>query len=238
LTDARRTEELLAAFERRSRRARPFIIIGLIIVVVSLAASAIYLNRLLQQERAASAVAYRRAEIIMTQRDLARRTVETSTTTLDQVRGALRRGDIALAQQLLDIATSEVRDATRRPTGVEARPADTTPVQIDQQRRERPQLVFIQFAGSIPRERIVALNRALRAAGWRTQGASGERTPAALGVNEVRYNPADGSEAAEALANAVNQAGIGNRRVEVQPVGIIGRGTLEVWISNAEADAP
>lgn len=93
-----------------------------------------------------------------------------------------------------------------------------------------PERVFIQFAGSLTRERIVALNRGLKEKGWLTQGASGERVASAAGLREVRYS-GDNGKAAEELAAAITATGIvGEVTAKANP--IIGANDLEVWISN------
>jgi hypothetical protein len=95
---------------------------------------------------------------------------------------------------------------------------------------QRDQRVFIQFAGDLTRAEITALNQGLRAAGWRMQGASGERTPNASPLNEVRY--AKGNEdAAKDLADALNQSGIvPGKMIKPKRLDKVGS-NLEVWIS-------
>jgi hypothetical protein len=223
---------------RRSRRTLTIVVVGMLAIVASLVAAVFHFNSLRNEARAAEAAARQQLEINRAERNNALSDSRASQATLAQVREAIAARDFPRALALLDVAQDEVADSGRPPTQAERAAPETPPVRIDQVRRERSQLVFIQFAGSIPRERIVALNRALRSAGWRTQGASGERTEAALGVNQVRYNPADDAAAASALATAVTQAGIGSVALEAVPVEIIRRGTFEVWVSNAEADSP
>ena len=93
------------------------------------------------------------------------------------------------------------------------------------------QPVYIQVAGLLTRAQITALNQGLKTAGWQPQGSSGERTPKAAGLNQVRY-AGDNGLAAKELADALNATGIvpGNRISAVQTPGI-GPGNLEVWIS-------
>lgn len=93
-----------------------------------------------------------------------------------------------------------------------------------------PQEVYIQFAGSLTRAQITALNAALRGAGWRVQGKSGERTPSALRFNEVRYS-GESLPAAEALAAAINSSRIVPTTVQPKRVAAIGANHLEIWIS-------
>lgn len=92
-----------------------------------------------------------------------------------------------------------------------------------------PQKVFLQFAGDLSRAQITALNEALRKAGWLIQGKSGERTSSAAGLSEVRY-AGNNREAAQALADALNQTGMGFRNVVIKFNSSIGN-NLEVWIS-------
>lgn len=91
------------------------------------------------------------------------------------------------------------------------------------------QAVYIQFAG-FPRERVTALNKVLRNAGWNTQSTSGERTSIATGLNQVRYS-GDNLRAAEELATAINAARGTPGVTKVKPLPIINGNVLEVWIS-------
>lgn len=93
------------------------------------------------------------------------------------------------------------------------------------------QKVYIQFAGSLKREQIVALNRRLAQAGWAVQGSSGERIGTAAGRHEIRYS-ADNRAAAEALARAIDDAAIIRAPVTTRALPIISRDVLEIWISN------
>lgn len=92
------------------------------------------------------------------------------------------------------------------------------------------QPVYLQFAGLIKREQIVALNRGLRDNGWNVQGPSGERIATAANQNEVRYAGENG-EAAERLAAAISAAGITSKSVVARRVEIVGPTNLEAWIS-------
>lgn len=92
--------------------------------------------------------------------------------------------------------------------------------------------VSIKFAGLITRDSIVELNRSLQRGGWKLEGDSGERTPAAAGLNEVRYSAPGDRQSAEALAQAVSDTDISARTVKPRQDGSIAGGALELWISN------
>lgn len=93
-----------------------------------------------------------------------------------------------------------------------------------------PQRVFIHFAGELTRAEITSLNVALKQAGWRTEGPSGQRISTAAGRNEVRYS-GDNALAAAHLAGAIQDSGVVARKVELKPLSIIHDDVLEVWIS-------
>lgn len=93
-----------------------------------------------------------------------------------------------------------------------------------------PQPVYIQFAGVLTRKEITDLNTALKAQGWLAQSSSGERTPKAAGVNEVRFASSNANAARE-LADAINAASLLEKQVEPRRVEIVGPKNLEVWIS-------
>ncbi|WP_448661831.1 SPOR domain-containing protein [Sphingomonas sp. CJ20] len=95
-----------------------------------------------------------------------------------------------------------------------------------------PPRIFIQFAGLITRDSVKQLNAALRQGGWDVQGGSGERTPVAAGLNEVRYAGPDDEAQARALAEAVTKTGMTATTVVARQVDILKPGTLELWISN------
>jgi hypothetical protein len=94
--------------------------------------------------------------------------------------------------------------------------------------------VFVQFAGLLQRQNVMAMMQGVAQQGWDVQGTDrgGERTGAAAGYNEVRYNEAD-REAAAALAKAVQDSGIVTEPIKVKqmPRGVLPAKTLEVWIS-------
>jgi hypothetical protein len=108
-----------------------------------------------------------------------------------------------------------------------------TDIQFTQSSDER---VYIQFAG-YQRDQIVALAKALVAAGWRVEGADrgGERIAAAKGMNEVRYFNAADAERAAALV-AATTAWAPDKRFQVidlsaSAYGQAAPGLLEIWIS-------
>ena len=92
--------------------------------------------------------------------------------------------------------------------------------------------IFVQFAGLLRREDVIAVSRGLRAAGWNVQGADqgGERIAAAAGLNEIRYFPAN-EEAAKVLAQQIQATNLLKRPVTLQPRRDIRPDVLEVWIS-------
>lgn len=109
-----------------------------------------------------------------------------------------------------------------------------TPDQTDDASPASPAVnlpVYVQFAGGLTGDQVVALNKDLRRSGWNMQGASGERIASARGLNEVRYAGAN-RQAAERLADAINDANITSRPVIAREVRIVGDRNLEVWISS------
>jgi hypothetical protein len=162
---------------------------------------------------------------------------------LDEVRQAYAAGDMRRVGIRLGLAIDKTEELIQRPTAaVAAAPAEVNAAEALAYVRQTPeydvpkqaghnQKVYIQFAGSLDRAQITALNSALRDAGWDAQGRSGERLASSAGLNEVRYSGAN-REAAAALAEAINAAGIAGARVEPKEVGIIKGDTLEAWISN------
>ncbi len=89
--------------------------------------------------------------------------------------------------------------------------------------------VFIQFAG-FQRETITKLNASLSNAGWNMQGQSGERLGRAAGLREIRYS-GDNEEAAERLAQAIDDQQILRGPVKITEMSIVSDDVLEVWIS-------
>jgi hypothetical protein len=227
------------------------LVIGLVVVALCLALSAIYLNLLLRDAQLQERRARHNAALFQAQRDQALKTEAISNRTLAQVGDAIRSRDYVRADRLLKIARSEIADLGTAPQASPASAADRTdqrapprtaptnspaavrsnPATARAERGAPSQLVYIQFSPSIAREQVVELNKQLRAAAWRVQGGSGEVLDTANGLHEVRYSAAADRAAAEALARAVSAAGITSRPVSARQVGIIRPGTLEVWIS-------
>ena len=113
--------------------------------------------------------------------------------------------------------------------------AQIQPASVAAPARKHDERIYIQFAGTIKREEIIALNKGLRAVDWDVQGSSGERTPNSAGLNEVRYG-GDNEDAAQALADAINRLRIAGKpivgkTVTVKHVPIVGERNLELWIS-------
>lgn len=160
---------------------------------------------------------------------------------LEEVRVATESGNLGEIRKAVADAIDTSRDLGNAPAATA--PADSNGVSAAEVRQlietpdirpleqvRFPQKVYIQFAGSLTRAQITALNSALRQAGWRMQSTSGERTPAAAGMAQVRFAGENGP-AAQKLADALNQSGLPIRPVTAQHHAEIGD-NLEVWISN------
>jgi cell division septation protein DedD len=229
------TVDLIELLGRSARRRIPFLVIGLVAIVAGFAVLVISLDS-----------ARRDAEA---RRDIAQAEANRLADTLNQAGQAYTTHNMVQLGKLLKVAITQseqnaqaanapesaTTDPTQQPIAVPtptlspSQPART--ITIAPTAQPRPQAVFIQFAGLIERSDIVALNSALRAAGWRTQSSSGERTGKAAGLNEVRYSSDEDKAAAEELAEVVTQAGIGSKRVVARQVPTIRPNTLEIWIS-------
>jgi len=184
------------------------------------------------QERAARAAA-------VAAREGAINTIEKQ---LDQVRQAALDGDLEGVRNVLAIAITTTQDLGNAPVADVAPPT----LSIDQaqinaiiagasalpavEETRYQQAVYIQFAGALTRAQITALNQSLKQAGWDAQSSSGERTPAATGLNEVRYSGGNGA-AARQLAVALNASGLLPKPVVAKENSRIGTNTLEAWIS-------
>lgn len=96
--------------------------------------------------------------------------------------------------------------------------------------RARDYNVYIQFAGTIKREAVDALNAALRVGGWKVPGDP-ERIGSAAGLNEVRYGEERDAAAAKALADAISRTSLSSAPVTAKQVSLVRPGVLEVWIS-------
>ncbi|EHH13745.1 DNA/RNA non-specific endonuclease, partial [Mesorhizobium amorphae CCNWGS0123] len=90
------------------------------------------------------------------------------------------------------------------------------------------QTVYVQFAG-MAREDAEALSAKMRALGWGIPKPGEERTSAAAGMNEVRYNSDSNTDrrAAELLAADLTAAG----QPAIARAARIGINTLEIWVS-------
>jgi hypothetical protein len=93
--------------------------------------------------------------------------------------------------------------------------------------------VFVQFAGVLQRGDVRTMMESLHKAGWNVQGVEGggQRTTAAAGQNEIRYNNDADAPAAQALADMVQATKIVSKPISVKQNPKIEKGTLEVWIS-------
>lgn len=256
MTDSGRSiEQKVAELEQRSRRIRSIFLIGTLVIVLSLVAVAFYLNGLRAKAEQRAEVSERKANSLADTLELARQAYEAGDRAQleKQLKAAITKSEQLAQSAGLDVeapASAAAVTPVARPdeptapkadslAGPRPRPTRDGP-RSDKSAAEpaetgvatRPQRVFIQFAGRIAREDIVAFNRALRSQGWRVQGPSGERTASSIGVNEVRYSAAKDRPAAEALAAAANGAGLAGAPVAVKRVGIIRPNTLELWISN------
>lgn len=172
-------------------------------------------------------------------REVAINTIEKQ---LDQVRLAALDGDLVRIRNVLAIVITTTQDlgntaaaevATVAPTIDQAQVQTIiagAPALPAVRETRYQQAVYIQFAGVLTRAQITALNQSLRSAGWHAQGGSGERTPSAAGLNEVRYSGSNG-EAARQLAAALDASGLLSKPVVAKENSRIGASTLEVWIS-------
>ena len=162
---------------------------------------------------------------------------------LERVREATATENLAAIKRVLGVAIETTEQHAADPGATVTRGA--TSISADQAKRiveERPnvprlsdttyqQRVFIQFAGVLTRAQITALNSALKQAGWRAEGASGERIAAAANLNEVRYSGPNRAAAGD-LAVAINNAGLGlPRPVVPRENPSIRPDVLEAWIS-------
>jgi len=118
------------------------------------------------------------------------------------------------------------------------RPQDnpSTANNINESKRKR--LVFLQFAGSIPRDKVIELASELSGLGWNMQGRDrgGERTPAAAGFNEIRYfKPEDKDLATQLALDVMSKANWVSRNVEIRLIPLSSATAqtdqIEIWIS-------
>ncbi len=87
--------------------------------------------------------------------------------------------------------------------------------------------VYVQFAGLIARESVIAFSQSLQAGGWKIPDVKGERVRQAAGLNEVRYRDDADRPAAQALADALTASKMTSRPVSVAKLAVIGQNKLE-----------
>lgn len=222
-------DHLLERLEKVRPRNAPYLVLGLLAVVLGLAVLTVQLNRM-------------RADAV-TRADAATAAFNENARILSQAKAALAAGDRSTLSRLLNVAAIEAERAAEGaalPTGaatdvrVATGPAQASaeafaPLPAD---AAFTQKVFIHFAGLIQRSDVAAVNQALKTAGWNMQGADGERIGTAAGLNEVRFSTEADRPAAEALARALTAARLGGSPVTTKQMRIIHPGTLEAWISN------
>jgi hypothetical protein len=251
MASASSDDRLLTAIDEAevaARRSRPLLLIGFVLLIAAFVSLSIYLNN-------ARAAAERARDAAVQEAFAKNSAANAAANSLEAALVSLERGDRETALDILRLAQGKLErvagsalpgDAANAPQTAAPVPlAQAKVVNVLQQAAaERPGMalpgypagkaydVYIQFAGSITRGKIVSLNQALREAGWDVQGPSGERIATAAGFNEVRYASAADAEAARALASALNMTGIAGRPVEARELGMIRPGTLEVWVSN------
>lgn len=146
---------------------------------------------------------------------------------------AFKRDDREGLRRTLFGGLAEAQDRVDADRGAAATPAGTPSPQPGLappgSRVTYSQPVYIQFAGTLTRDQIRALNKRLRDAGWNVQSSSGERIRMPARTNEVRFSTAN-AVAAQDLANAVGATGITQQIRLAGPNERIG-GNLELWIS-------
>lgn len=217
----------------QSRRRIPVLALGLLLILGSFGYFIVNLRQALHEESQARQLAEDG------RKDAQQRANEVADT-LEKARAAYSAGNFEAVGTLLKAAIKEAEQSAQavRATGsgpasvpaprLQPTPTPTT-IAIRTAQRAHPQKVYIQFAGLIERSEIVTLNQALRQAGWNVQGASGERTGVAAGLNEVRYAGAS-RDAAEELAKALTETGL-TGTVTTREVPIVTGNVLEIWIS-------
>lgn len=93
--------------------------------------------------------------------------------------------------------------------------------------------VWIQFAGSIKREEMIAFGQKINSTWPNIPGADrgGERTRLADGRNEVRYGPLSDKKAAEKLTEDIVNTGFFGPMNQPKQNSQIPSGSLEIWVS-------
>lgn len=235
--------DALDKFQRSARRRIPALLLGLIAIIAGFSILVVNLDHARREAVIRQQLAEKR------QKDAEKRATQLATD-LSNAGNAFRARDMAKLGALLKVAiiqsetnaqaasipvTLSAAEAPRPapiPVPVLAPQTVVKPIDLGDGTAVGPQTVYIQFAGLIDRAQIVALNGALKQAGWKVAGPSGERTGNAAGFNEVRYSSDANRAAAEALAKAVTTAGVGNRPVTIRKMSMIGGSTLELWLSH------
>lgn len=226
---------LSARLEKSQRRSLPLLVAGLLLVIGGLLLLTVQLS---QQRDAAKDALIAEAEA----RQAATKAANASAQNLLEARVALAEGRTADLKRILEQGERNAEANAQAAALPSVSAADVSLPPISAVTASRTfmassadptftQKVFIQFAGLIQRADVAAVNRALRSAGWKTQGASGERIGTAAGLNEVRFSSEADRLAAEALAKALTEAGLGDRPVIATRNPTIRPGTLEAWIS-------
>lgn len=112
------------------------------------------------------------------------------------------------------------------PPAPPAVPAAAPPPAAEDPAIRKQYTVYVQFAGFM-RPTIIDGTTVLRQLGWQVPGE--ERIGTAAGLREIRYRAAEDKPAADLLAADLGKTKL--PAVKVRQVGIITRGTLELWIS-------
>ncbi len=144
------------------------------------------------------------------------------------VRSSMVEQQSAEAAVLADQAQAAIARAENsnvRPPNV---PPPPPPDPVTQVQRSNYALL-VQFAGVITREQINAMKDQLVGLGWRALGDL-RRTPAAAGLNEVRYS-GDDAQPATLLAQEIGKAIQTTRPVRIVRDASVAANTLQVWIS-------
>lgn len=213
MTPDRSAEEIIAEIERTSRHARPFLIVGLCVLIGSLIASTVYLNLLRNraEERA--------------------RTWETTARNLDlTLKKAIRSGDSEETRALLTSAESQTRDLAQM-AAAEAADSPSPPAQPS-----GPILLYIRVSEEEQQLAALALESRLEAAklGGRTILVPRIAIAATAGPSSLRcFSRADCAYAEKLLqliagqmrAPQVRVMDFGGQYRKVPP------GTFELWLA-------
>jgi hypothetical protein len=243
LIDIQVATDALERIEQGARQRIPVFLFGLIAIVVGFSILVVNLDRARRE-------AVIRQQFAETRQKEAERRANELATDLSNAGDAYRTQNMKRLGVLLKVAiirseknaqaasvpvtgpSGEAPELAPIPVPVLTPQKEIKPINLGEATAIGSQMVYIQFAGLIDRAKIVALNVALKQAGWKVAGPSGERTGKAAGFNEVRYSNEANRPAAEALAKAVTAARIGNRTVTIRQMPKIGDDNIELWISN------